>query len=75
MAIITWDFDNNMEQRHLQQLLDDKSDVGSHVVCGMNQKLNYFINKYKMFDLEFGIPIRQVNVDQQLDTTCISYTH
>lgn len=52
-----------MEQRHLQQIIDDKSDVGSHVVCGMNQKLNYYIDKHKMFDLEFGIPIRQVNVD------------
>ena len=34
------------------------------VVRGMNQKLNYYIDKNKMFDLEFGIPIRQVNVDQ-----------
>jgi len=52
-----------MEQRHLQQRIDDRSDVGFHVVTGMNHKLNYYIDKNKLFDLEFGIPIRQVNVD------------
>ena len=58
LSIITWDFDNDMEQRHLQQRIDQKSDVGYHVVNGMNQKLNYFIDKHKLVDLEFGIPVR-----------------
>ena len=40
----------------------------------MNYKLNYFIDKHKVVDLEFGIPVRQVNVDQNLDTSSVSYS-
>ena len=57
-SVITWDFEIQMEQRHLQQVIDENSDVGYHVVKGMNQKLNYYIDKHKLIDLEFGIPVR-----------------
>jgi hypothetical protein len=36
VSIITWDFEIQMEQRHLQQIVDENRDVGYHVVKGMN---------------------------------------
>ena len=47
--------------------------VDNHVIKGMNQKMNYFLNQYYLTDLEYNIPLRQTNVDQDLDLTAISY--
>lgn len=53
---------------------NEENDVGYHVVKGMNLKRNYFLNKNFLTDLEYNIPLRQVNVDQDLDIECISYS-
>jgi len=73
-TILTWDFDNNMEQTSMQCRPSEHDSVGYHVVKGMNMKMNYFLNQHYLTDLEFNIPIRQKNVDQQLDVLQVSYT-
>jgi len=30
----------------------------NYVVRGLNKKMNYFINKHRIYDLEFNIPIQ-----------------
>jgi hypothetical protein len=41
---------------------DENSDVGQHVVKGMNYKMNYFLDAQAVTDLEYNVPLRQVNV-------------
>ena len=43
IQIITWDFDRNMEKSMMQIIQDPKSDIGYHVVKGMNLKMNYLV--------------------------------
>jgi hypothetical protein len=47
--------------------------VGYHVVTGMNQKNNYLLSQNYLTDLEYNIPLRQNNVNQNL-TTSQNYT-
>lgn len=72
--MVTWDFENNMERGTYQKVRDPKSDVGLHVVKGMNYKMNYLISKDYLVDLEHNIPLSQSNVDQGLDTSSVSYS-
>ena len=44
ITVVTWDFDNNMEQSLMQMYQDPKDLVGYHVVKGMIQKRNYLLN-------------------------------
>lgn len=58
----------------MQQKFDrGHSDIGYHLVNGMNQKMNYFIDAKYVVDLEHNIPTRQLNVDQNIDTREESY--
>jgi hypothetical protein len=57
-TILTWDFDNNMEQACNQFKPNENDEVGLHVVKGMNQKMNYFLNQHYLTDLEYNIPLR-----------------
>ena len=41
---------------------------------GMNYKMNYFLDAVSVTDLEYNIPLRQVNVDQGVDTSVQSYS-
>lgn len=72
-SIVTWDFNNNMEQSMMQCKPCESDKVGYHVVKGMNMKMNYFYNQNYLTDLEYNIPIRQKNVDQNLDSLNVSY--
>lgn len=57
LKVITWDLKENVE-RGMMQLQPDRTNViGNHVVKGMNEKLNYLYDQYRIFDLEFNIPI------------------
>lgn len=67
ISVVTWDFDNNMEQSIMQIPSDPKDLVGNHVVKGMIPKLNYMLNQNYLTDLEHNIPLRQKNVNQNLD--------
>lgn len=49
------------------------SDIGQHLVKGMNQKMNYFIDNNYVIDLETNIPLRQANVKQEIDITLNYY--
>lgn len=62
-TVVTWDFNNNMEQCILQMYESPDEDVGYHVIKGMNQKRNYFLNQNYLSDLEYNIPLRQTNVN------------
>lgn len=53
---------------------DYNSEIGQHVVKGMNYKMNYFLDSVCVTDLEYNIPLRQVNVDQGVDTSVQSYS-
>jgi hypothetical protein len=72
MTLLTWDFDQNMEHNQFSTSIDEDRRVGYHLVKGMNKKLNYFIDQYQLVDLEYGVPTRQVNVNQLL---CEESTH
>lgn len=39
----------------------------------MNYKMNYYIDQHMLIDLEYNIPIRQKNVNQNLDPSVVSY--
>ena len=39
----------------------------------MNLKMNYFLSQNYLTDLEYNIPLRQANVDQDLNVQCSSY--
>lgn len=52
---------------------NENDNVGVHVIKGMNLKMNYLLNQHYLTDLEYNIPLKQVNVDQNLDTGCTSY--
>lgn len=43
------------------------------MVKGMNQKRNYFITQDYLTDLEYNIPLRQSNVNQNLNLQVYSY--
>jgi hypothetical protein len=53
---------------------DENSDVGQHVVKGMNYKMNYFLDAQAVTDLEYNVPLRQVNVAQGVDPSTQSYS-
>ena len=72
-SVITWDFDQNMEQSIMQVKPDPSDEVGYHIVKGMNPKMNYLLNQHHLTDLEYNIPLRQTNVDQELDPHGSSY--
>ena len=61
--IITWDFKRNIEKSMMQQQTNKFNDIGNHIVKGMNHKLNYLLDQYRIFDLELNIPILQKNVN------------
>ena len=61
--MITWDFNQNIERNMLQVIYQESSDIGYNVVKGMNQKMNYLIEKTYITDLEYNIPLWQSNVD------------
>ena len=63
LKIITWDLIEDMERGMMQIKPDKSNDIGNHIVKGMNEKLNYFYDQYKILDLEFNIPILQKNVN------------
>ena len=71
--IITWDFKNNIEKSMMQLQPNKSNDIGNHIVKGMNHKLNYFLDQYRVFDLEFNIPILQKNVDQGINVLNRNY--
>ena len=72
-SVITWDFDQNMEQGIYQVNPDPRDLVGYHIVKGMNPKMNYLLNQHHVVDLEYNIPLRQSSVDQRLDVHSRSY--
>ena len=55
-------------------ILEESDFVGNHVVKGMNEKMNFYIDQNFLTDLEYNIPIRQKNVNQHLDPREVSYT-
>ena len=63
-----------MELSSNQMLPDEHDQVGLHVVKGMNQKMNYFLSQHYLIDLEYNIPLRQTNVNQNLNVLQVSYT-
>lgn len=48
--------------------------VGNHVIKGMNYKMNYYLDQNFFIDLEHNIPIRQQNVNQNIDPGIVSYS-
>ena len=58
LIILTWDFARDIEVSMLQVPCDGGLRPENYIVRGMNQKMNYFINKHQIFDLEFNIPMQ-----------------
>jgi hypothetical protein len=57
--IITWNFVKNIEVSMLQQKCPPHHKLENYIVKGMNEKMNYFVNQYQIFDLEYNIPLQQ----------------
>ena len=72
--IVTWDFEQNIEKNMYQVLPCDSATIGTHIVKGMNYKMNYYIDEDYVIDLDCNIPLRQMNVNQGIDTCCVSYS-
>ena len=45
-----------------------------YVVKGMNQKNNYLLTESYLTDLEYNIPLRQTNVNQNIELSNVSYS-
>ena len=73
VSILTWDFNRNTEISVVQFRYNLHSDIGYHLVKGMNQQSNYFIDENYLIDVANNIPLRQVNVNQDIDKTEKSY--
>lgn len=74
LTILIWDFNKNIEKGSYQIVPSLEDHVGNHVVKGMNYKMNYYIDQHFLLDLEHNIPIRQSNVNQNLDPGCVNYS-
>ena len=62
---MTWDFERNVEVGgyQLKEKKFETEGVGNHIVKGLNNKMNYMINKNYILDMETNLPIKQKNVD------------
>lgn len=59
LIVVTWDCENNIEASMFQYHYKDKEmRPENYIVRGMNQKFNYFINEYQVFDLEYNLPLQ-----------------
>jgi hypothetical protein len=59
LLIVTWDFTRNFEMSMLQLKCEQGTKPENYIVKGMNQKMNYFVNQYQIYDLEHNIPLQQ----------------
>ena len=57
--IVSWDFIKNIEVATLQQKCEPESKPENYIVKGINEKMNYYVNQYQIFDLEYNIPLQQ----------------
>jgi hypothetical protein len=55
-VVMTWDFENNVEVTMYQTAVGREYQA-NYVVQGMYQKLNYYMNRDYILDLEFGMPL------------------
>jgi hypothetical protein len=62
MKIISWNFDQNMEESNIQMPYNPSEDSG-HLIKGMNEKRNYYYCQDYIVDLEYNIPLLQKNLD------------
>jgi hypothetical protein len=53
--VMTWDFEKNLELTMYQTPVT-RENQSNYVVQGMYQKLNYYMNRDFIYDLEFGMP-------------------
>ena len=74
--VLTWNFISNMESccKQFKKADIEDEDNYCYVVKGMHQKNNYLLTKQYLTDLEYNIPLRQRNVNQNLDLSNVSYT-
>lgn len=56
MKIISWNFDQNMEESNIQMPYNPSEDSG-HLIKGMNEKRNYYYCQDYIVDLEYNIPL------------------
>jgi len=56
--IVSWDFIKNIEIATLQQKCEPESKPENYIVKGINEKMNYYVNQYQIFDLEYNIPLQ-----------------
>lgn len=57
--VITWDLNENKEHSMLQYESEKGKKPENYIVKGVTEKLNYFVNEYQIYDLEFNIPMQQ----------------
>jgi len=60
LLVITWDCERNVEYSMVQVKCDPGTSPENYVVRGMNNKLNYFVDEYQIYDLEYQIPQQSV---------------
>lgn len=58
MIVATWDTINNIEASMFQYKCAPDTKPENYIVKGINQKYNYFVNEYQIFDLEYNIPLQ-----------------
>ena len=57
LIIFTWDIATNSEIGMVQFPIEENDRPGKHIVRGLDPKMNYFMDKYFIFDLENNMPI------------------
>mgnify|MGYP000938046092 CR=1 FL=1 len=55
--MLTWDLDENKEYTMLQYESERGKKPENYIVKGVSEKLNYFLNEFQIYDLEFNIPM------------------
>jgi len=56
LVLLTWDFENDLEVSMYQIKSGQDEWPENYVVRGLNKKMNYFISRYRIYDLEFNVP-------------------
>ena len=57
----------------LQVQSEDGTRPENYIVRGMNKKMNYFVSKHQIYDLEFNIPFQTSSNSYQMNKSLINH--
>ena len=62
LVVLTWDFEKNIEMAVWQEQYEKGEYPHNYIVKGLDEKMNYFVSKHQVYDLEYNMPIQKALV-------------